>query len=254
MIRKNCLRAGQSLQKFLEGHSWVDSFQEEPRYFDDHEIIDLSKYAGSLKLPANNWKLIRGEAADAALLVENKSKNKNSILVFTEDDHALQKNLIRLFSESSCLLSSPNKITFTTYFQEGDVMSDFKWIGCEINNAIVQKPTNREVFHLGNLDQKTPETDLAQLAIKGVLTPKPDTNLIGEKNLHAKSTSHKSSITLDPSNQPYSKLGLGDGMTVPSVDVPKPSIKKQSLIRVTTQMFQLLEEKLSWMILSTLNT
>ena len=44
---------------------------------DDHEIIDLSQYAGSLKLPANNWKLIRGEAADAALLVENKSKNKN---------------------------------------------------------------------------------------------------------------------------------------------------------------------------------
>ena len=116
---------------------------------------------------------------------------------------------------------------FYDIFSKGDVMSDFKWIGCEINNAIVQKPTNREVFHLGNLDQKTPETDLAQLAIKGVLTPKPDTNLIGEKNLHAKSTSHKGSITLDPSNQPYSKLGLGDGMTVPSVDVPKPSIKKQ---------------------------
>ena len=106
-------------------------------------------------------------------------------------------------------------------------MSDFKWIGCEINNAIVQKPTNREVFHLGNLDQKTPETDLAQLAIKGVLTPKPDINVIGEKNLHAKSTSHKSSITSDPSNLPQSKSGLGDGMKVPSVDIPKPSIKKQ---------------------------
>ena len=224
---KELSASGAKPAEILEGHSWVDSFQEEPRYFDDHEIIDLSRYAGSLKLPANNWKLIRGEAADAALLVENKSKNKNSILVFAEDDHALQKNLIRLFSESSCLLSSPNQITFTTYFQEGDVMSDFKWIGCEINNAIVQKPTNREVFHLGNLDQKTPETDLAQLAIKGVLTPKPDINVIGEKNLHAKSTSHKSSITSDPSNLPQSKSGLGDGMKVPSVDIPNPSIKKQ---------------------------
>ena len=68
---KELSASGAKPAEILEGHSWVDSFQEEPRYFDDHEIIDLSRYAGSLKLPANNWKLIRGEAADAALLLEN---------------------------------------------------------------------------------------------------------------------------------------------------------------------------------------
>ena len=101
--------------EIMNGFDWVDLFQDEPRYFEDDEIIDLSQFAGTLKLPAKSWKQIRGEAADAALLVENKSKIKNSILVFGEDSYSTQKKLIRLLGESSCLLSSPNQITYTTY-------------------------------------------------------------------------------------------------------------------------------------------
>ena len=216
--------------EIMNGFDWVDLFQDEPRYFEDDEIIDLSQFAGTLKLPAKSWKQIRGEAADAALLVENKSKIKNSILVFGEDSYSTQKKLIRLLGESSCLLSSPNQITFTTYFQDGDVMSDFKWIGCEINNPIVQKPTNREVFHLGNLDQKTPNTDLAQLAVDGVLVPKPDLNKERNKDLVDKTHDLKDSKFSSASNdQPENNPVHADGKKVANLDIPKPSIARQDV-------------------------
>ena len=118
--------------------------------------------------------------------------------------------------------------------QDGDVMSDFKWIGCEINNPIVQKPTNREVFHLGDLDQKTPDTDLAQLAIDGVLVPKPDVNKQKSKDSIDKTHDLKNTKFYGPSNDlSENNLVHGDGKTVANFDIPKPSITRQEASQKT---------------------
>ena len=170
---KELSSSGTHPAEILLSFDWLDSFEGEPKYLEDSDIVDLSSYKGNIKLPAANWKSLRGEAADAALLVDTKSKAKNSILVFEESDRSIEKRLILLVGESAKLLSSPNEITFTTFFQEGDTMSDFQWIGCESGSSMVQKPTNRDVVNLNNIDQKSPDTELAQLAVKGVLAPKP---------------------------------------------------------------------------------
>ena len=111
--------------EILFSFDWLDSFEGEPKYLEDSDIVELSSYKGNIKLPAANWKSLRGEATDAALLVTTKSKVKNSILVFEDSDKSIEKKLILLIGESAKLLSSPNEITFTTFFQEGDTMSDF---------------------------------------------------------------------------------------------------------------------------------
>ncbi len=165
---KNC---GATPAEILYGYDWLDRYEEEPRYFDDKEIVNVSKYAGKIKLPASNWKKIRGNAGDAALLVDNESKVKSSIIVINSDQSSQLNPLLPLIAESSQLIglgtANSSAVTFTTYFQEGDSMADFDWIGCGDDNAILQKPTNRDIFHLSELVQKTPLTEVAKVAEKG---------------------------------------------------------------------------------------
>ena len=165
---KNC---GATPAEILYGYDWLDRYEEEPRYFDDKEIVNVSKYAGKIKLPASNWKNIRGNAGDAALLVDNEGKVKSSIVVTNSDQSSQLNPLLPLIAESSQLIGlgtvNSSAVTFTTYFQEGDSMADFDWIGCGDDNAILQKPTNRDIFHLSELVQETPLTEIAKVAEKG---------------------------------------------------------------------------------------
>ena len=59
----NC---GATPAEILYGYDWLDRYDLEPRYREDKESLNVSKYAGKSKLPASNWKKIRGDAGDAA--------------------------------------------------------------------------------------------------------------------------------------------------------------------------------------------
>jgi hypothetical protein len=165
---KNC---GATPAEILYGYDWLDQYEEEPRYFDDKEIVDVSKYAGKIKLPASNWKKVRGNAGDAALLVNDRGELKSSIVVVDSDQSSKLNSLLPLIAESSQLIGpgtgNSSSVTFTTYFQEGDSMADLDWIGCGDDNVILQKPTNRDIFNLNELSQETPLTDAAKVAEKG---------------------------------------------------------------------------------------
>ena len=168
----NC---GATPAEILYGYDWLDRYDLEPRYLEDKEIVNVSKYAGKIKLPASNWKKIRGNAGDAALLVNDKGEVKSSIVVVDSDESSKLNLLLPLIAESSQLIgqgtANSSSVTFTTHFQEGDSMADFDWIGCGNDNVILQKPTNRDIFHLSELAQETPLTKAAELAEKGKSRP-----------------------------------------------------------------------------------
>ena len=215
-------KSGTHPAEILFSFDWLDSFEGEPKYLEDSDIIELSSYKGNIKLPAANWKSLRGEAADAALLVDTKSKAKNSILTFEASDKSIEKRLILLVGESAKLLSAPNEIAFTTFFQEGDAMSDFQWIGCEAGSSIVQKPTNREIVRLNNISQESPQTDLAQLAVKGVLTPKPSIS----PNPNNQSTAEEVTPQKNRSTQNEPNIKASTGSFPSRTNVPAPSLTK----------------------------
>jgi len=79
---------------------WRDSYDEEPRYLSDHEIVDLAGFAERTRLPAEAWKSLRGAAADAALPLEDEAARAGAIFVVPPDDVGWQQKLLALFAES----------------------------------------------------------------------------------------------------------------------------------------------------------
>ena len=222
---KNC---GATPAEILYNFDWLDRYDLEPRYLDDKEIVNVSEYAGKIKLPASNWKKIRGNAGDAALLVDNKGEIKSSIIVVDSDQSSELNSLLPLIAESSQLIglgtANPSSVTFTTYFQEGESMADFDWIGCGDDNVILQKPTNREIFHLSELTQGTPLTEFAKVAEKGPSrrsnVPAPQAGKLKDIKGHGPDSTPSPGGTVQIPNTGK----VNDGPKDVKVTVPRPTV------------------------------
>ena len=191
--------------EILSEFNWLDSFEGDPRYLNDDEIVDLSKYNGKIQLPAKKWKLLRGAAADAALLVDENNQAKNSIIVCNDDQLSDEKTLLHLIGESALIVQNPNNITFTTYYQDGDTLTDFQWVGCSDDSVLLDKSTSRETFRLSKLEQSVPNNAAATKAEKGKIT-------------HSQITKNKNNSSL---NSPSSAR----------VQTPEPSAIEKEKIR-----------------------
>ncbi|MDC0048625.1 hypothetical protein OAL09_04715 [Verrucomicrobia bacterium] len=230
---KNC-RATPA--EILYGYDWLDRYDEEPRYFEDEEIVNVSKYAGKIKLPASNWKKVRGNAGDAALLVNEEGEVKSSIIVVDSDQSSQLNPLLPLIAESSQLIglgtANSSSVTFTTYLQEGDSMADFDWIGCGDDNVILQKPTNRDIFNLSELVQETPLTEAANVAEKG---QSRQSNVPAPRIREVKDSAHQG---LDPTSKGAVQIPnagkSNDDLKDVKVAVPRPTVLSSQITSAPT--------------------
>ena len=230
---KNC-RATPA--EILYGYDWLDRYDEEPRYFEDEEIVNVSKYAGKIKLPASNWKKVRGNAGDAALLVNEEGEVKSSIIVVDSDQSPQLNPLLPLIAESSQLIglgtANSSSVTFTTYLQEGDSMADFDWIGCGDDNVILQKPTNRDIFNLSELVQETPLTEAANVAEKG---QSRQSNVPAPRIREVKDSAHQG---LDPTSKGAVQIPnagkSNDDLKDVKVAVPRPTVLSSQITSAPT--------------------
>ncbi|MEC9036688.1 MAG: hypothetical protein VX588_07690 [Verrucomicrobiota bacterium] len=220
--------SGVTPAEILYSYDWLDRYEEEPRYLDDKEIVNVSEYAGKIKLPASNWKKIRGDAGDAALLVDGQGAAKSSIIVVDSDQSSQYNSLLPLIAESSQLSglsgAGSSSVTFTTYFQEGESMADFDWIGCGEDNVILHKPTNREIFHLSELTQETPLNEIAKIAENGrsqrPSAPSPLTEKIKDSKGQITDTATASGVDVQISNAGKVNEGPQDIKEA----VPRPTV------------------------------
>ena len=172
---------GASPAEVLYGFKWMESYDDEPRYLEDHEIVDLGQFAGTLALPASNWKAVRGEAGDAALLVDEKGKPSSVFVVNASGADGDSRSLLAMYAESLQLTAASGatpaawRPSFTTYLQKVDTLADFDWAGCTGEHVLLQRPGNRLVLDLSSLDLSTPETKQAKLAVTGRVEPPPPT-------------------------------------------------------------------------------
>ncbi|MED6300437.1 MAG: hypothetical protein VX860_10130, partial [Verrucomicrobiota bacterium] len=225
--------SGATPAEILYGYDWLDRYEGEPRYLEDKEIVNISEYAGKINLPASNWRKIRGNAGDAALLVNNKGEVKSSLIVVNSDKSSQLSRLLPLIAESSHLIGSgktnAGSVTFTTYFQEGDSMSDFDWIGCEDDNVVLQKPTNRDIFYLSNLIQETPLTEAAKIAEKG----QSQQSNLPEPSIRKVKDLSDQGIKVTPSSQgtvQISNTGEDhDSSSDVKVSVPRPTLARNEI-------------------------
>ena len=170
---------GASPAEILHGFDWLESYEDDPRYLEDNEIIDLGKFSGTFSLPARNWQAVRGEAGDAALLMDEKGKPDSAFVVASSGDDAEARKLLSLYAESLQLAQSSDdtpamwEATFTTYLQQVDTLADFDWAGCTEEQALLQRPGNRMVLNLAAIDAPTPGSKLAKLAATGRAEPPP---------------------------------------------------------------------------------
>ena len=173
---------GASPAEILHGFHWMESYAEEPRYLEDNEVIDLGQFAGTFKLPAKNWQAVRGEAGDAALLIDDAGKPGSAFVVTSSgaDDDA--RKLLAMYAESLHLATSVDdtpamwKASFTTYLQQVDTLADFDWAGCTGGQPLLQRPGNRLVLDLAALDVLTPASKQAKLAVTGRVDLPPPTH------------------------------------------------------------------------------
>ena len=230
--------SGATPAEILYGYDWLDRYEGEPRYLEDKEIVNISEYAEKIKLPASNWRKIRGNAGDAALLVNNKGEVKSSLIVVNSDKSSQLSRLLPLIAESSHLIGSgktnASSVTFTTYFQEGDSMSDFDWIGCEDDNVVLQKPTNRDIFDLSNLIQETPLTEAAKIAEKG----QSQQSNLPEPSIRKVKDLSDQGIEVAPSSQGNVQISnTGEDHDSPSdvkVSVPRPTLARNEITNTPT--------------------
>ncbi|MFP6874109.1 MAG: hypothetical protein VCA55_11435 [Verrucomicrobiales bacterium] len=170
---------GASPAEILHGFKWRESYGEEPRYLEDGEIIDLGQFAGTFKLPARNWQGVRGEAGDAALLIDDKGKPTSAFVVASSGEAGDARNLLAMYAESLHLATSVDdtpamwKAAFTTYLQQVDTLADFDWAGCTEDHSLLQRPGNRLVLNLSVLGLPTPSSKQAKLAATGRVDPPP---------------------------------------------------------------------------------
>ncbi len=178
---------GASPAEILHGFNWLESYADEPRYLEDHEIIDLGQFAGTFKLPAKNWQGVRGSAGDAALLIDDKGKPGSAFVVASSSDEDEAKKLLAMYAESLQLVTSSDdtpatwKASFTTYLQQVDTLADFDWAGCMADHALLQRPGNRMVLNLSAIDVPTPGSKQAKLAVTGRAEPPPPTQRLPVK-------------------------------------------------------------------------
>ena len=173
---------GASPAEILHGFNWLESYADEPRYLEEHEIIDLGQFSGTFKLPAKNWQGVRGAAGDAALLIDEKGKPGSAFVVASSTDDTTARKLLALYAESLQLGTSPDdipatwKASFTTYLQQVDTLADFDWAGCTQDQALLQRPGNRMVLNLAAMEVPTPDSKQAKLAVTGRAEPPPPTH------------------------------------------------------------------------------
>ena len=128
------LSAAPSPADILLQMPWPDTAPETPRFFTDKEVIKLSHFHTSLKLPAENWRQLTGDAGCAALPLEGGALGGCYWIHQPETD---QRLLLKLFAESLLLLNPRGNtreklwlFPFTTYVQSSDGPADFLWRGC----------------------------------------------------------------------------------------------------------------------------
>ena len=130
--------------------------------------------------------------------------------------------------------TNASSVTFTTYFQEGDSMSDFDWIGCEDDNVVLQKPTNRDIFHLSNLIQETPLTEAAKIAEKG----QSQQSNLPEPSIRKVKDLSDQGIKVAPSSQGNVQISnTGEDHDSPSdvkVSVPRPTLARNEITNTPT--------------------
>ncbi len=158
----------------LLGFHWCDRYEEDPRYLGDHEIVDLASFSVTCPVPGAHWNAVRGDAADAALLIDDGGKQASAIVYAPSGEEGEQRRLLSLFAESSRLLDHGNGLwdgTFTTYLQSVDDPGEFRWIGCTDESAPA-RPGRRLVLDLRSLTVPVPDTIWAKYARTGT-PPRP---------------------------------------------------------------------------------
>ncbi len=112
---------------FLHWSGWRDNWQGEPQLLRNEDWGNLFTLAGHIYNPARHWSKITGDAANAAALLESKAQD--SLLA----DGLETDQTLPLIAESLALMvvrpsvGSAWQQTFTTFLQERDELTDFRW-------------------------------------------------------------------------------------------------------------------------------
>src|SRR5688572_8301969 len=116
----------------LKWNGWCERWSGEPRLIAPN-AGNLSEIPRRLESPALTWANVSGDSGRAAALVEPPHSRGVFLLADNLDD----RTILQMFSESLRLIDPEGKsgaatwrFPFTTFFQGGDLTTDFAWRCC----------------------------------------------------------------------------------------------------------------------------
>ncbi len=155
----------------LSAFPWLDRFSGESRYLGDDEQVFMRDFGVRYPLPAVHWAKLRGQSADAALLIGEGGKGRDA-LCLVGDAQASEK-LLPLFAESLRAAhlvggsSASWNIPFVTLVQESDEIASFSWIGASPESTAARRSGARIRLQIPVLNLPVPSGEVATVAVSG---------------------------------------------------------------------------------------
>ena len=116
---------------FAKWSGWLNSWNKAPENLENEDWGNLSGLSSVVSVPAQNWQILSGEAANGYGMLEIRSGSSFRV------DNVSEEQILALFAESLELLElrdprrdyrvSAWQYTFTTSMQEQDNPADFRW-------------------------------------------------------------------------------------------------------------------------------